>query len=182
MTSEREQMLAGELYRASDPELRAARVRAREVTKRYNETREISRLEGLFDHLGANAVIEPPFHCDYGSNISIGSDFYANTGCVFLDCARIEIGDRVLFGPSVQLYPATHPPEAERRRDGLEYALPITIGDDVWLGGAVIVLSGVTIGDRAVVGAGSAVTRDVAAGAIAAGNPCRPIRRLEAVR
>ena len=182
MTSERERMLAGELYRASDPELLAARARARRVVARYNAEPEVSALESLFERLGANAVIEPPFHCDYGSNISIGDDLYANTGCVFLDCARIEIGDRVLFGPNVQLYAATHPVEAELRAEGLEYALPITIGDDVWLGGAVVVLPGVTIGDRAVIGAGSVVTKDVAAGVVAAGNPCRPIRELEAVR
>jgi maltose O-acetyltransferase len=182
MTSERERMLAGELYRASDPELLAARARAREVVTRYNDAPDVTALEALFEHLGANAVIEPPFHCDYGSQISIGDDFYANTGCVFLDCARIEIGDHALFGPNVQLYAATHPLEAELRREGLEYALPITIGDDVWLGGAVVVLPGVTIGDRAVIGAGSVVTRDVPVGVVAAGNPCRPIRELEAVR
>jgi maltose O-acetyltransferase len=181
MTPERERMLAGELYRAADPELRAARARAREVIARYNDAQDVAALGGLFERLGANAVIEPPFHCDYGSQISIGDDFYANTGCVFLDCARIQIGDRVLFGPSVQLYAATHPLEAELRREGLEYALPITIGDDVWLGGAVVVLPGVTIGDQAVIGAGSVVTKDVAAGVVAAGNPCRPIRKLEAV-
>jgi maltose O-acetyltransferase len=181
MTSERERMLGGELYRAADPQLRAARARAREVLSRYNDAPNVSELAGLFERLGANVVIEPPFHCDYGSHISIGEDFYANTGCVFLDCARIEIGDNVLFGPSVQLYAATHPLEAGLRREGLEYALPIMIGDDVWLGGAVVVLPGVTIADRAVIGAGSVVTRDVPAGVVAAGNPCRPIRELEAV-
>jgi maltose O-acetyltransferase len=181
MSTERERMLAGELYHAFDPELVAARARAREVLARYNAAPDVSTLEELFERLGADAVVEPPFHCDYGSNISIGEDFYANTGCVFLDCARIEIGDRVLFGPNVQLYAATHPVEAERRREGLEYALPITIGDDVWLGGTVVVLPGVTIGDRAVVGAGSVVTRDVPAEVVAAGNPYRPLRELEAV-
>jgi maltose O-acetyltransferase len=172
--SERAKMLAGELYDASDPGLVAARARARELWARYNAAPAISILEELFEHLGADAVVERPFHCDYGTNISIGKGFYANVGCVFLDCARIEIGDRVLFGPNVQLYAATHPVEAEARREGLEYALPIVIGDDVWLGGAVVVLPGVTIGDRAVVGAGSVVTKDIPADAVAAGNPCRP--------
>lgn len=181
MSSERERMLAGELYHASDPELRSLRARAREVVTRYNDAPDVSELASLFERLGENVVIEPPIHCDYGSNISIGDDFYANTGCVFLDCARIEIGDHVLFGPNVQLYAATHPLEAELRRDGLESALPITIGDDVWLGGTVVVLPGVTIGERAVIGAGSVVTKDLAAGVVAAGNPCRPIRELEAV-
>jgi len=179
--TERERMLAGELYDASDPELVAARARARQLLARYNAAPDRSLLAALFERLGANAVVEPPLYCDYGSNISIGEDFYANTGCVFLDCAGIEIGDRVLFGPNVQLYAATHPVETERRREGLEYALPITIGDDVWLGGAVVVLPGVTIGDRAVVGAGSVVTKDVPAEVVAAGNPCRPLHELEAV-
>ena len=179
--SERAKMLAGELYDASDPELVAARRRAREVLARYNARPDVSLLEELFERLGANGVIEPPFHCDYGTNVSIGDDFYANVGCVFLDCARIEIGDRVLFGPNVQLYAATHPVEAEARRVGLEYALPITIGDDVWLGGAVVVVPGVTIGERAVVGAGSVVTKDVPAEVVAAGSPCRPLHELEGV-
>jgi maltose O-acetyltransferase len=179
--SERAKMLAGELYDATDQELVAARGRARDMLDRYNAAPDVSLLEELFEHLGANAVVEPPFHCDYGSNTSIGDDFYANVNCVFLDCARIEIGDRVLFGPNVQLYAATHPVEPELRREGLEYAQPVMIGDDVWLGGAAVVLPGVTIGDWAVIGAGSVVTKDVPADVVAAGNPCRPIRELEAV-
>jgi maltose O-acetyltransferase len=178
--SEQAKMLAGELYEAFDPGLVADRARARRLLARYNAAPDGSILEELFERLGAGAVVEPPFHCDYGSNISVGEHFYANVGCVFLDCARIEIGDRVLLGPHVQLYAATHPVEAERRRERLEYARPITIGDDVWLGGAAVVLPGVTIGDRAVVGAGSVVTHDVAADIAAAGNPCRALRELEA--
>jgi maltose O-acetyltransferase len=179
--NERERMLAGELYDASDPDLLAARRRTRELLARYNADPVPALLRELLGAVGPEAVVEPPFYCDYGDNIAIGERFYANTGCVFLDCARIEIGERVLFGPNVQLYAATHPVEAEARREGLEYAVPITIGDDVWLGGAVIVLPGVTIGDRAVVGAGSVVTNDVPAEIVAAGNPCRPLRELEAV-
>jgi maltose O-acetyltransferase len=181
MTSERERMLGGELYHAFDPELVAARARARELLARYNATPDPSLLDDLFERVEPDAVVEPPFHCDYGSSISIGEGFYANTGCVFLDCARIEIGDHVLLGPNVQLCAATHPVEAEQRRAGLEYALPIAIGDDVWLGGGAIVLAGVTIGDRAVVGAGSVVTKNVPADVVAAGNPCRPLRRPETV-
>jgi maltose O-acetyltransferase len=109
----------------------------------------------------------------------VGERFYANVGCVFLDCAPISIGDGVLLGPAVQLYAATHPLDAETRRRGLEYALPISVGDEVWTGGGAIVLPGVTIGDRAVVGAGSVVTRDIAADAIVAGNPARTVRHLE---
>ena len=136
-------MLAGELYDARDPELVAARARARELLGRFNAQPDRSLLEELLGSVGPEAVIEPPFHCDYGFNISVGERFYANVGCVFLDCA------------------------------------PISIGDDVWIGGGAIVLPGVTIGDRAVVGAGSVVTRDIAADAIVAGNPARAVRDLE---
>ena len=169
-----EQMVAGRLYDAADPELVAARARARELLA-------AGRFEQLFASIGRDAVVEPPFHCDYGFNISVGERFYANAGCVFLDCALIAIGDRVLLGPAVQLYAATHPVDVETRRRGLEFALPITIGDDVWIGGGAIVLPGVTIGDGAVVGAGSVVTKDVPANAVVAGNPCRPLHQLEAV-
>jgi maltose O-acetyltransferase len=172
-------MLAGELYDASDPELTANRARARELLARFNARPERDLLERLLGSVGAEVTIEPPFHCDYGFNIFVGD---ANANCVFLDCAPISIGDRVLFGPAVQLYPATHPVEAETRRRGLECALPITIGDDVWVGGAAIVVPGVTIGDHAVIGAGSVVVKDVTADVVAVGNPCRPVRELEAVR
>jgi maltose O-acetyltransferase len=174
-----ERMPAGELYDALDPELVAARARARELLGRFNAEQDRSLLEELFASVGSDAVIEPPFHCDYGFNLSIGERFYANVGCVFLDCAPISIGNGVLLGPAVQLYGATHPLDAETRRRGLEYALPISIGDDAWIGGAAIVLPGVAIGDRAVVGAGSVVTRDVPADAIVVGNPARAVDRLE---
>ncbi len=179
--SERAKMLAGELYDAGDQELVAARARAQALLARYNSSRDAAILRDLFGKLGADPVIEPPLHCDYGEHISIGDGFYANTGCVVLDCAQIAIGDRVLFGPGVQVYAATHPLETELRRRGLEYAEPVSIGDDVWIGGAAVVLPGVTIGDRAVIGAGSVVASDVRADTVAAGNPCRPIRELEAV-
>jgi maltose O-acetyltransferase len=129
----------------------------------------------LFGRLADDAIIEAPFHCDYGFNISVGAHFYANLNCLFLDCAPIEIGDQVLLGPGVHLYTATHPLSSAERRKGLELAKPITVGDDAWLGGGAIVLPGLTIGDRAVVGAGSVVTRDVPAGERVAGNPARPI-------
>jgi maltose O-acetyltransferase len=171
-----EQMLSGELYDAGDPELVAARARARQLLREYNAAADTSVLGQLFASVGRDVVVEPHFHCDYGFNITVGDRFYANTGCVFLDCARISIGSRVLFGPAVHLYAATHPLAAETRRSGLECAQPITIGDDVWIGGGTIVLAGVTIGDRAVVGAGSVVTRGIPADTVAAGNPCRPLR------
>jgi maltose O-acetyltransferase len=174
-----DRMLAGELYDALDPELMAARARAREVLGRFNAKADRTLLEELLGSIGPDAVIEPPFHCDYGFNISLGERFYANVGCVFLDCAPISIGNGALLGPAVHLYAATHPLDAETRRRGLECALPISIGEDVWIGGGAIVLPGLAIGDRAVVGAGAVVTRDVPADAVVAGNPARPLRRPE---
>jgi maltose O-acetyltransferase len=174
-------MLAGELYDALDPELVAARRRARELLARCNADPDPELLRELLSEVGADTVVEPPLHCDYGDNLAVGERFYANAGCVFLDCAKISIGDRVLLGPSVHVYAASHPVDADTRSRGLEFARPVAIGDDAWIGGAAVVLPGVTIGDRAVVGAGSVVTKDVPAGAVAAGNPCRPLRELEAV-
>jgi maltose O-acetyltransferase len=180
--SERAKMLAGELYDAMDSGLVTARRRARDLVARYNDDPVPALLRELLGGVGADAVVEPPFHCDYGENVFVGERFYANAGCVFLDCAPITTGDRVLLGPGVHVYAATHPVDAQTRRQGLEYARPVTIGDDVWIGGAAVVLPGVTIGDRGVIGAGSVVTHDVPANVVAAGNPCRPLRELEAVR
>ena len=164
------------------------RVRARAGTKallaRYNRTGDEepdhrgSILRDLFGRIGPGAWIEPPFFCDYGSNLHVGERFYANTGCVVLDCDVVEIGARVKLGPAVQLLAVSHPLDATQRALGLEYGEPISIGDDVWIGGGAIVLGGVTIGDRAVVGAGSVVTRDVPSDTVVAGNPARPIRAL----
>jgi len=170
-------MVAGELYDALDPELVEARERARLLLARYNVSGDREALTALFGRLADDTVVEPPFHCDYGFNISVGRRFYANVNCVFLDCAPIEIGDHVLLGPGVHLYAATHPLDAAERRGGLELAKPISVGDDAWLGGGTIVLPGVTIGARAVVGAGSVVTGDVSADERVAGNPARPIGR-----
>jgi len=170
-------MVAGELYDALDPELVEARERARQLLARYNASGDREALTALFGRLADDAVVEAPFHCDYGFNISVGRRFYANVNCVFLDCAPIEIGDHVLLGPAVHLYTATHPLDSAERRSGLEFAKPISVGDDAWLGGGAIVLPGVTIGARAVVGAGSVVTRDVSADERVAGNPARPIGR-----
>ena len=173
----RERMVAGDLYDALDPELVEARERARLLLGRYNATGDREALTALFGRLADDAVVEPPFHCDYGFNISVGVRFYANVNCVFLDCAAIEIGDHVLLGPGVHLYTATHPLDSAERRRGLELAKPIVVGDDAWLGGGAIVLPGVTIGARAVVGAGSVVTRDVPADETVAGNPAGTIDR-----
>jgi maltose O-acetyltransferase len=182
--TEREKMLAGELYVAADPELAEERRRARRLTRLYNATTEEERerrrelLRELLGHAGAHITIEPPFHCDYGTYISIGDGFFMNFGGIILDCSYVRIGDNVQCGPNVQLCAATHPLEAARRILGPELGAPITIGDNVWLGAGVIVLAGVIIGENTTIGAGSVVTRDIPANVLAAGNPCRVIREL----
>ena len=180
MPSEREKMIGGAPYRASDPELVEARLRAQVILARYNATapREAGTrdtiLRELFGALGDSPTVMPRFACDYGFNVRAGSNLFVNYDCVFLDCAPIDIGDDVQIGPAVQLYTATHPLDPAERRAGIEGAKPIRIGDNVWIGGGTIVLAGVTIGADAVIGAGSVVTRDVAKGAIVVGNPARP--------
>ena len=177
-------MVAGELYWAADEELVRERARARELTARYDATlqgeqalrREL--LEQLLARVGADAWIEPPFFCDYGWNITLGDRAFLNFNCVVLDCAPVEIGEQTLIGPAVQLSAATHPVDPEERATGFEYARPISIGRNVWIGAGAIVAAGVTVGDDSVVGAGSIVVRDVPAGVLAAGNPCRVIRTL----
>ena len=168
-----------ELYDPFEPERAEARARAKALLARYNRTGDDERnyrgsiLRELLGRVGPGAWIEPPFYCDYGSNLQLGERFYANTGCIVLDCDVVEIGSRVKLGPAVQLLAVSHPLDAAQRALGLEYGEPIVLGDDVWIGGGAIVLGGITIGDRAVVGAGSVVTRDVPDDAIVAGNPAR---------
>ena len=184
MKTERQKMLEGELYLASDPELTEMRIVAREKCARFNASaprdvparREI--LRGLLGQCGEEFDIEPDFRCDYGEFISIGEKFYANFGCVLLDCAPITIGANVMLAPNVQIYTAHHPLDAQTRISGPELASPITIGDNVWIGGGAIILPGISIGDNAIVGAGSVVTRDVEANTIVAGNPARVLRRV----
>lgn len=183
MPTEREKMLAGELYDPLCPELARLRERARDLCQELNQSREADRelrrriLSDLLGGGGETAWIQPPFFCDYGSNISLGERVFFNFNCVVLDVCRVTIGDFAMFGPAVQIYTATHPLDALERRTR-EFAKPITIGDDVWVGGGAILCPGVTIGPRTVIGAGSVVTRDVAADVFAAGNPCRVIRSL----
>ena len=182
--TERQKMLAGELYLASDPELVALRARARQITRAYNNTVESERdvrralLNRLLGQMPPKIEIEPLFRCDYGTNIFLGDNFYANFGVVLLDCAEIHIGDNVLLAPNVQIYTAHHPLDPATRLSGRELASPIRIGNNVWIGGGAIVLPGVSIGDNTTIGAGSVVTRDVPAGVIAAGNPCRILRAI----
>jgi maltose O-acetyltransferase len=184
MKSEKEKMLAGELYLASDPELATERLHARQLTKQLNdsnpdetELRE-SILQKLIGKKGKNFWIEPPFYCDYGYNISAGDDVFFNFNCIILDVTPVSFGSRVLVGPNVQFYSATHPIDHQVRGSLLESGAPINIGDDVWIGGASIICPGVSIGDRSIIGAGSVVTKDIPADVIAAGNPCKVIRKL----
>lgn len=183
MRSEREKMLAGELYDPLDAELAAARTRARDLLWNLNATRESDAvvrrriLEELFGTAGAGVWLQPPFYCDYGSNIHLGEKVYFNFNCVVLDVCEVRVGDRTLFGPAVQIYAATHPLDAELRKTR-ELGKPVTIGSDVWVGGGSIICPGVTIGDRSVIGAGSVVTKGIPAGVLAVGTPCRVIREL----
>lgn len=184
MATEKQKMLAGEMYDAADPELTAARRRARDLCRRLNALPEgdpVQRnriIRELFGPTGDEIWIEPPFYCDYGSNITLGRKVFFNFNCVVLDPAPVAIGSNVLFGPAVQIYTATHPINAIERRTWREYARPVAIGSDVWVGGGAIINPGVRIGSRSVIGAGSVVTRDIPADVFAAGNPCRIIRRL----
>lgn len=182
-SSEKEKMLSGKLY-ICDAALRAEAAEARKITTVYNQTTnaEISKrtelLTRLFKKVGKTPYIEPPFRCDYGSNITVGDEFYANFDCIMLDCANIKIGDHVFFGPKVNIYTACHPIYAPVRNQQLEYAKEVTIGDDVWIGGNVTINPGVNIGNNVVIGSGSVVTSDIPDGVVAAGNPCRILRRI----
>jgi len=183
MRSEKDKMLAGELYDPLDAELVQARERARDWCQDLNATREKDQevrrriLRELFGKGGDSVWMQPPFFCDYGSNIELGQRVFFNFNCVVLDVCLVKIGDYTLFGPAVQIYTATHPMEAELRRLQ-EFAKPIDIGSDVWVGGGAIICPGVTIGSKTVIGAGSVVTKDIPAAVFAAGNPCRVIREL----
>ena len=183
MRTEKEKMLAGELYDPLDGELVAGRERARDLCWELNATREGEQerrreiLQKLLGRGGETAWIQPPFFCDYGFNIQLGTRVFFNFNCVVLDVCEVEIGDYAMFGPAVQIYTATHPLNAELRRTQ-EFAKPIEIGSDVWVGGGAIICPGVKIGAKSVIGAGSVVTRDVPDGVFAAGNPCRVVREL----
>lgn len=185
MGSEKERMLRGELYDASDPELVAERERARELTDRYNRTavheqekrREL--LEELLGSLGEECVIEPPFRCDYGYNIHVGENCYASFDCVVLDVCRVEIGRNCLLAPGVHIYTATHPLDAAERIEGPEYGKPVTIGENVWIGGRAVLNPGVTVGDDSVVASGAVVTEDVPNEVVVQGNPATVVTELE---
>lgn len=181
----KERMLRGDLYRFDDPGLEADYARAQALLERYNATQHVEQdvrdtlLRDLLGEVGEGAVVKPPFRCDYGSYISIGARTFVNYDCVLLDVAPIRIGVACQIATCVQLLTAAHPVDPEARRLGWEYAEPITIGDNVWLGGGVIVCPGVTIGDDTVVGAGTVVTRDLPPGVVALGNPARVHRPID---
>ncbi|MHC5372201.1 sugar O-acetyltransferase [Enterococcus sp. LJL120] len=184
MENQFERMIAGELYLARDSELSAKFTRCQKLLDEYNrltyeqkERRTEIRRE-LLGTSGEHVTLVAPFRCDYGENISIGENFYANYDCIMLDVAPIEIGDNVMFGPRVGLYTAGHPIDAAVRNTGLEFGNKIKIGDNVWIGGNTVVNPGVTIGNNVVIGSGSVVTKDIPADVIALGNPCRVLRPI----
>jgi maltose O-acetyltransferase len=179
--TEKQKMLAGELYTANCPELQADQAHAAAWMNRYNASLALSvadrhaMLSELFASVGEGAVIRPPFHCDYGYNISLGAGVFLNFNCIVLDVVEVTIGEMTQIGPGVQILTADHPRDGEQRRSGLEFGRPIRIGGNVWIGGGAIILPGVTIGDDAVIAAGAVVTRNVARGATVAGVPAKPM-------
>ena len=178
-------MLNGKLYNATDPALFNERRMARLLLKKLNDSRDDQRelrqqlLKELIPSQGTGLWIEPPFYCDYGTNIRIGDKVFFNFNCVVLDVTQVIIGSNTLIGPAVQIYTAMHPMNWEERNAGLEFAKPVTIGSDVWIGGGAIICPGVTIGNRSIIGAGSVVTKDIPDDVFAAGNPCKVIRSLQ---
>lgn len=185
MPSEKEKMLAGELYLASDAELVKERFQARQLMKTFNDSLpdaisiRASILKKLLGKTGKDFWIEPPFYCDYGYNIFAGDQVFFNFNCTILDVNKVSIGDRCMFGPSVQIYAATHPLNWKERGTLLEFGQPVTIGSDVWVGGGAIICPGVKIGDRSVIAAGAVVTKDVPPDTLVGGNPARVIKILE---
>ncbi|KAL2151674.1 hypothetical protein VTH82DRAFT_6772 [Thermothelomyces myriococcoides] len=189
---EYEKMISGMLYDPLEKALATARFQARKWCHQYNNyfpddptadfesltAERQNMLRGFLGHVGDGAFIEPPFRVDYGCNIRLGRNFYANFNLTILDCAIVTIGDRVMFGPNVSLLSATHETDVRSRRDGIEFAKPITIGDDCWIGGHVVVLPGVTIGQGCTIGAGSVVTKDIPAWSVAVGTPARVIKKV----
>ena len=186
LMTEKEKLLAGEVYSATDPELLKELNECKDIIFRYNQLLPSKRaertalLKSLLGHVGDdNILINQPFYCDYGSNISVGKRFFANFNFTVLDEARVTIGDDCFVGPNVSIYTACHSTDPVERNSRREWGEPVTIGDNVWIGGSVTILPGVTIGDNVTIGAGSVVTRDIPEGVIAAGNPCRVIKRID---
>lgn len=182
MKTEKEKMLQGELYNASDKELVEERIHARKLTGLYNQMDREARytlLKQLFGSLGAATYVEPPFRCDYGYNIHVGENFYANFDCVILDECCVIIGKNCSLGPGVHIYTATHPLDAQERIQGLEYGKPVTIGDNVWIGGKAVINPGRTIGKNVVIASGSIVTKDIPDNVVVGGNPAKILKYLD---
>lgn len=177
-------MINGSLYDAGDSYLSDLRSKCRHTCFEINRLSPDDSIEKnqlfktLFGRIGDSFEIQPPFYCDYGINIIAGKNLYINYNCIILDCNKVSIGDNVFFGPNVQIYTAYHPLDAAERIKGPELALPVTIGNNIWLGGGVIICQNVNIGNNTTIGAGSVVTRDIPANVFAAGNPCRVIKKL----
>ena len=182
--TEREKMLAGELYSPEDSELHAMHLLAEKRFEKYNKipARKVKKREKsikkLFGKTGEKVRVETPFYCDYGCNIEVGENFFANYGCIILDVNKVKIGKNCMLAPNVGIYSATHPVKAEERYNGVELGLSITIGDNCWIGAGAIICPGVSIGDNVVVGAGSVVVKDVPSDTVVAGNPAKVIRKL----
>ena len=183
--TEKEKLQAGQLYNGNDKELVADRAAVKKLCMEFNASvyndyqKKARLLDRILAFKGENIWIEPNFFCDYGYNIFIGDNFYANHNLVILDCAEVNFGDNVFIGPNCGFYTAEHPIDAATRNQGLESARPIKVGSDVWIGGNVCVMPGVTIGDNVVIGAGSVVTKDIPSGVVAVGNPCKPVRNIK---
>ena len=185
MKSEKEKMLAGEMYNAGDEQLVNERINARRLVREFNNSIETeidtrtTILKELFGSTGENIFIEPNFRCDYGSNIHVGDNFFANFDCTILDVCEVKIGKNCFMAPGVQVYTATHPLNPTERYSGLEYGKPVTIGDNCWFGGSSIVVPGVTIGNNVVIAAGAVVTKDVPNNVVVGGNPAQIIKHIE---
>ncbi|HCM42695.1 MAG TPA: sugar O-acetyltransferase [Candidatus Omnitrophica bacterium] len=182
---EYEKMIAGEMYNAMDPELIEMRLRARKLLTQINQSVEDIRtgprfelVKDLLGAVGKNVWLQPPFFCDYGKNITFGDSVFLNFNCVILDVAKVTVGSFVFMAPNVQIYTAGHPLDWQERRK-VEFGKPITIGDDVWIGGNAVICPGVTIGSKSVIGAGAVVTKDVPNGVVVAGNPARVLKQLQ---
>ncbi|WP_284141172.1 sugar O-acetyltransferase [Virgibacillus sp. LDC-1] len=182
--TEKEKMIQGKPYQAFGDELFQERQYAKELLYQCNTlpptevTQRHDLLKKLLGKVGENLYVEPPFRCDYGYNIAVGNNFYANYNCTILDCAPVTIGNNVMLAPNVSVFTAGHPVHYKPRNAGWEHALPITIGNNVWIGGGAIINPGVSIGDNTVIGSGSVVTKDIPANVVAVGNPCRVIRKI----
>ena len=182
--TEKEKMLAGELYSPLDPELHAMHLRAEKIFEKYNKIpaskpgKRDKTIKTLLGKTGKNVRVETPFFCDYGVNIEVGENFFANYGCIILDVNKVTIGKNCMLAPNVGIYSATHPVRAEERYNGVELGLPVTIGDNCWIGAGAIICPGVTIGNNTVVGAGSVVTKSFGDNVVIAGNPAKVIRNL----